>query len=70
MGGKIMEKITKQMKIEEALKKYPETAEVFAKYGFHCIGCIAASFESIKQGAEAHGIDVDELIEDLNKAIK
>ena len=65
-----MEKITKDMKIEEVIKKYPETTEVFAKYGFHCIGCFAASFESIEQGAEAHGIDVNELIEDLNKAIK
>jgi hybrid cluster-associated redox disulfide protein len=63
-------KITKDMKIDEVLKKYPETAEVFAKHGFHCIGCIAASFESIEQGATAHGVDVDELIEDLNKAIK
>jgi hybrid cluster-associated redox disulfide protein len=65
-----MKKITKDMKIEEVIKKYPESVEVFAKRGFHCIGCVAASFESIEQGAEAHGIDVDDLIEDLNKAIK
>ncbi len=65
-----MEKITKQMKIEEAIKKYPQTAEVFAKHGFHCIGCIAASFENIEQGAEAHGIDIKELIDDLNNAIE
>ncbi len=65
-----MKKITKDMKIEEVIKKYPETIDVFTKHGFHCIGCAAASFESIEQGVEAHGIDVDELIEDLNKAIK
>lgn len=64
-----MEKITKEMKIEEVVRQYPQTAEVFAKYDFHCIGCFAASFESIEQGATAHGIDADELIEDLNKAI-
>lgn len=63
-------KITKKMKIEEVLKKYPEAVIVFAKHGFHCIGCVAAKFESIEQGAEAHGIDVDRLIKDLNKAIK
>lgn len=66
----MLQKITKDMKIEEALKKYPETAEVFAKHGFHCIGCVAASFESIEQGAMAHGISLDELIEDLNKVIE
>ena len=65
-----MKKITKQIKIEEVIKEHPETAEIFAKHGFHCIGCFAASFESIEQGAEAHGIDVDELVEELNKAIK
>lgn len=63
-------KITKDMKIDEVLKKYPETVTVFAKHGFHCIGCVAASFESIEQGAVAHGVDVEELIEDLNKTIK
>lgn len=64
-----MKKITKNMKIEEVIKKYPQTTEVFAKYDFHCIGCFAASFESIEQGAVAHGIDVEELIEELNKVI-
>jgi len=31
---------------------------------------MAARFENIEQGALAHGLDVDKLIEDLNKAIK
>ena len=65
-----MKKITKNMKIEEIIKKYPETIEVFARYGFHCIGCAAASFESIEDGAKAHGVTVDEIVEDLNKIIK
>lgn len=64
------QKITKKMKIEEVIKKYPETVEVFAKHGFHCIGCIAASFESIEDGAMAHGITPEEIVEDLNKAIE
>jgi hybrid cluster-associated redox disulfide protein len=66
---KEVQKITKQMKIEELIKKYPETVEIFSKHGFHCINCIAASFETIEQGAKAHGIDVEELIEELNKKI-
>ncbi len=65
-----MGKINKDMNIDEILKKYPETAEVFGKHGFHCLGCAAASFESIEQGAMAHGIDVKKLIEDLNKAVE
>jgi len=37
------------------------------EFGLHCIGCEAASFENIEQGALAHGIDVDELVAALNK---
>ena len=62
-------KITKNMKIEEVIRKHPETTEVFAEHGFHCLGCVAASFESIEQGARAHGITPEELVEDLNKII-
>jgi len=63
-------KITKEMKIEEILQKYPETLSVFLKHGFHCLGCAAASFENLAAGARVHGIDIDELIKELNKTIK
>lgn len=66
----VKQKIIKDMKIEEVIKKYPETVEVFTKYNFHCVGCIAAIFESIEDGAKAHGITAEELVEDLNKAIE
>jgi len=58
------------MTIDEVLKKYPQTAEIFLKYGFHCLGCAAATFETLEQGATAHGITAEELLEDLNKATK
>ena len=62
--------IAKKMKIEEVIQKYPETIEIFMKYGFHCLGCASASFENIEDGAMVHGIDVDKFIEELNKIIK
>ena len=64
------QKITKNMNIEEVIKKHPETVEIFTKYGFHCIGCAAASFESIEDGAKAHGVTAEEIVEDLNKALE
>ena len=63
-------RIKKDMSFGEVISRYPETADVFARHGLHCIGCIMSSFETIEQGARAHGIDVDKLIDDLNKAIK
>ena len=61
-------KITKNMPIGEVVLKYPNTAAVFMQHGLHCIGCGVAQFESIEQGAAAHGIDVKKLMADLNNA--
>lgn len=64
-----MEIITKQMSIIEIVQKYPQTMEVFRNYGMGCLGCSAARFENLEQGALAHGIDADALVADLNKAV-
>jgi hybrid cluster-associated redox disulfide protein len=61
--------ITKDMSIIEVVQQYPATVEVFRRYGMGCFGCAAARFENIEQGANAHGIDVDALVADLNKAL-
>ncbi len=59
--------ITKEMTIQEVVQSNPETIRVFMEHGLHCVGCSIARYENIEQGALAHGIDVDKLIEDLNK---
>ena len=48
--------ITKDMGIMEIVQKYPATVEVLQRFGMGCIGCAAAHFENIEQGALAHGI--------------
>lgn len=62
-------KITKEMSIVEVVQKYPHTAEIFMRFGMGCLGCAAARFENIEQGATVHGINVDDLINALNEAI-
>jgi hybrid cluster-associated redox disulfide protein len=62
------QKITKDMGIIEIVQNYPETLEVFQKFGLGCIGCAAARFENIEAGAKVHGIDVDAFVEALNEA--
>jgi hybrid cluster-associated redox disulfide protein len=34
-----------------------------------CFGCAIARFENVEQGAMAHGINVETLIQDLNAAV-
>ncbi len=62
--------ITKEMTIQEIVSQHPETVRAFFKHGLMCVGCAAARFESLEQGARAHGIDVDELVADLNEAVE
>ena len=33
----------------------------------HCLNCAIAHGETIEEACEAHGIDVEELLEELNK---
>lgn len=61
--------ITKDMPISDAVRQYPQTASVFMEFGMGCLGCAAARFENIEQGAVVHGIDADVLVEALNKSI-
>ena len=64
-----MAKITKDTGIIDAVQQHPEIIEVFQNYGLGCIGCMAAHYETIGQGAGAHGLDVDALVSDINKKI-
>jgi hybrid cluster-associated redox disulfide protein len=61
--------INKNMSINEVVRKHPETIPIFEKFGLGCVGCEAALFENIEQGAEVHGIDVETLIASLNSII-
>ena len=68
--GKKMTKITKDMGIMDIVTQYPETLEVFAKYGMGCIGCAAARFENLEAGAKVHGIDADEMVSAMNEILE
>lgn len=59
--------ISKETKIGELLETAPEKAEILMEAGMHCLGCPASQAESIEEACEVHGIDVDDLIEKLNK---
>lgn len=65
-----MEKqVTKEMGIMDIVQQFPESLEVFAKYGLGCIGCAAARFENLEAGAKVHGFDPDMMVDEINKVI-
>ena len=60
-------KVNKKMSIGEVLRIDRMTATIFMQYGMHCLGCPHATAESLEDAGAVHGIDVDALVNDLNK---
>lgn len=60
-----MARITKNTTIGELLRIDPEIAEVLSSIGMHCAGCPSARGETLEQAAEVHGLDADDLVEDI-----
>lgn len=64
------DKVTKDMSIIDIVQKYPQSLEIFAKYGLGCVGCAAARFENLEAGAKVHGFDPDEMVAEINALIE
>lgn len=62
-----MSKINEDMIIADVLKMDSETAPILFEHGLHCLGCMHATGESLKDACAVHGIDVEALVVDLNK---
>ena len=61
--------ITREMFIGDIVRLYPETLKVLEKYGLDCFECQIADFEALEHGANVHKVDVDVLLEELNRTI-
>ena len=59
--------VTKDMLIGDILDAAPSTAPFFLEMGMHCLGCPSARGESIADACEVHYVDVNVLIEKINK---
>ncbi len=59
--------IEKTMTIGKLLEENPDKADILLEAGMHCLGCLVAQDETIEEACEVHGIDVDELVKELNK---
>ena len=60
------EKFTKDMTFYQALQTHPEVSRVLGQFNLGCIGCMGAMQETIEHGAKIHGLDVNEILSQLN----
>jgi hybrid cluster-associated redox disulfide protein len=61
------ERFNKDMTFAQALQIDQQgVAGVLKNYHLGCIGCMGAQNESLEQGCQAHGLDVNDILRDLN----
>ncbi len=58
--------ITKDMLIGNILDAERETAQFFLNMGMHCLGCPSARGETLEMACAVHGVDVDEMVDEIN----
>ncbi len=61
--------IAKDMTIGEIIRRYPQTLPIFERYGLTCYECQIAEYEALEHGAGVHKVDVEQLLEELNRVI-
>jgi iron-sulfur cluster assembly accessory protein len=66
-------KIHREMTIEDILSEFPEKSQKLAQEitnaGLHCVGCSAATWETLEAGMLSHGYadeEIDQLVDNLN----
>lgn len=59
--------ITKDMTIGEVVRMKENAPEILMSFGMGCIGCPSAQAESIEDAAKVHGLNLESLLEALNK---
>lgn len=59
--------ITKDMTIGEIIHADSSKATVLMDFGMGCVGCPSAQAETLAEAATVHGLNLDDLLEALNK---
>jgi iron-sulfur cluster assembly accessory protein len=70
------QQITREMTIDDIFKKFPSKGQKLAQEmtntGLHCVGCSAATWETLEAGMYSHGKteeQINELLARLNKVL-
>ena len=64
-----MAQVVKETIMGDLLKSNPEVVPILLNAGMHCIGCPSSIGESLDEACMVHGIDVDDLVTEINTYI-
>jgi len=61
-----MARVKKETIIGEILQMDPYMAHILMGAGMHCVGCPSSAGESLGEACMVHGMEVDDVLEELN----
>ena len=61
-----MAKVTKDMLIGQLITLDPNIAPILMRAGMHCLGCPSSQMESLEEAAMVHGLDAQDLEDQIN----
>lgn len=59
--------ISKEMTLAQIIQTKEDAPQILMSFGMGCVGCPSAQAESLEDAAVVHGLNLDELLEALNK---
>jgi hybrid cluster-associated redox disulfide protein len=55
--------------VAEALNRYPDLVHVFMRYRTGCVGCLMASFCTLRSAVKMHGLQDTEFLKEVEKIL-
>ena len=59
--------ITKDLTIGEVIRMKADAPQILMSFGMGCVGCPSSQSETIEEASKVHGLNLEELLEALNK---
>lgn len=57
------------MTVEDVLKRWPQTADVFNRRNMACVGCPVAPFYSVAEASAVYNLPLADFVEELEQAV-
>lgn len=61
--------ISSHLLVGDVMQRWPATIRVFLDFRMSCVGCPIASFHDIEDSCREHGVDRNDFLTALNKAV-
>ena len=58
--------VEKETRIGELLMMEKDVSPILLGIGMHCLGCPSSQMETIEEAAMVHGLNPDELVQQIN----